>query len=59
MKSLVCQAQHIELNPLLYRQPMKLSKTGVICSYHLELVIILVALKLALCNTIQNGVSFI
>ncbi len=24
MKSLVCQAQHLELNPLLYGQPMKL-----------------------------------
>ncbi len=26
MKSLVCQAQHLELNPLLYGQPMKLTK---------------------------------
>ncbi len=26
MKSLVCQAQHLELNPLLYGQPMKLAK---------------------------------
>ncbi len=26
MKSLVCQAQHLELNLLLYGQPMKLMK---------------------------------
>ncbi len=26
MKRLVCQAQHLELNPLLYGQPMKLGK---------------------------------
>ncbi len=26
MKSLVCQTQHLELNPLLYGQPMKLIK---------------------------------
>ncbi len=26
MKSLVCQAQHLELNPLLYGQQMKLTK---------------------------------
>ncbi len=63
MKSLVCQAQHLELNPLLYEQPMKLTKdwrdmfispsigyypsSSVLCSLN--------ALKLALCNTIQNG----
>ncbi len=26
MKSFVCQAQHLELNPLLYGQPMTLVK---------------------------------
>ncbi len=26
MKSFVCQALHLELNPLLYGQPMKLMK---------------------------------
>ncbi len=67
MKSLVYQAQHLELNPLLYGQPMKLMKCwgdmfispsisyypsgSVQCSLN--------AFKLALCNTIQNGVSSI
>ncbi len=67
MKSLVCQAQHLEFNLLLYGQPMKLLKDwgdmfilpsigyypsgNVLCSLN--------ALKLALCNTIQNGVSCI
>ncbi len=62
MKSLVCQAQHLELNPLLYGQPMKLLKDwgdmfispsigyysigSILCSLN--------ALKLALCNTIQD-----
>ncbi len=65
MKSLVCQAQHLELNPLLYGQPIKLMKDwgdifispsigyypsgSVLCSLN--------ALKLVLCNTIQNGIS--
>ncbi len=66
MKSLVCQAQHLELNLLLYGHPMKLSTDwgdmftpsigyypsgSVLCSLN--------ALKLALCNTLQNGVSYI
>ncbi len=64
MKSLVCQAQHLELNPLLYGQPMKLSKdwgemfiSPSIGYYPSGSVLYsLNALKLALCNTIQNGV---
>ncbi len=67
MKSLVCQAQHLQLNLLLYGQPMKLTKNwgdmfilpsigyypscSVLCSLNV--------LKLALCNTIENGVSCI
>ncbi len=60
MKSLVCQAQHLELNPFLYVQLMKLTKDwhdmfispsigydpscSVLCSLN--------ALRLALCYTI-------
>ncbi len=42
MKSLVCQAQHLELNPLLYGQPMKLMKDW--GDIFISLVIILVTL---------------
>ncbi len=63
MKSLVCQAQNPELNPLLYEQPMQLTKdwgnmfiSPSIGYYPSESVLCsLNVLKLALCNTIQNG----
>ncbi len=67
MKSIVCQAQYLELDPLLYGKPMKLTKDwgdmfispsigyypsgSILCSLNV--------LKLALCNTIQNVVSCI
>ncbi len=67
MKSLVCQAQHFELNPLLYGQPMKLTKDwgDMFISHSIgyypngNFLCSLNVLKLALCNTIQNGVSCI
>ncbi len=65
MKSLVCQAQHLELNPLLYGQPMKLSKDwddmfilpSIGCYPSGSVLCSLNALKLALCNTIEFPAS--